>query len=97
MDPEHSQEQLAQFGQAMLDLLEQRCWNSIPKRELNLHLLHHDELEGYIGYRLWAKGGRHNKFSWRWKPVGFTWGRWCSRTHGYEKQAIGNRRSFICH
>jgi hypothetical protein len=34
---------LAQFGIAILDLLSQRGWNTIPRREMTLHLLHFAE------------------------------------------------------
>jgi hypothetical protein len=45
---EENNKRFARFGQNLLHLLAQRGWNSIPKRELTLHLLHFAEQEGLL-------------------------------------------------
>ncbi|MFO8084292.1 MAG: hypothetical protein R6U27_08245 [Desulfobacterales bacterium] len=41
---EQNTEHHARFGKALLELLDQRGWNTIPRRELTLHLLHQAHL-----------------------------------------------------
>jgi len=48
MPKQLDKESLAQFGKALLELLDQRGWNSIPRRELTLHLLHNTEQAGLL-------------------------------------------------
>lgn len=48
MPEQLDKESSAQFGKALLELLEIRGWNSIPRRELTLHLLHNAEKAGLL-------------------------------------------------
>jgi len=45
---ELDRDRLAKFGKAILDLLNQRGWNTIPRREMTLYLLHFAEETGLL-------------------------------------------------
>ena len=42
----------AQFGKSLIELLDERGWNSMPKKELVLNLIHHAGNAGLLDYKV---------------------------------------------
>ncbi len=47
-----TKESYAQFGKSLIELLDERGWNSIPKKELVLNLIHHAGNAGLLDYNV---------------------------------------------